>query len=234
MKPIRFGSFVDTLFIQNNSDTSLIKIPLSGNTPVSSITVSPAIISFGTVKKDSTHQLMFTITNSSISVLQIDSLWTKTKYFNVTHMLAFGQIRIGDTTRVTMRFTPDAAREFIDTMFIANNSLVSPLKVALSGNGILTSVTDACAKIPQQFELMQNYPNPFNPSTLIRYALPERSIVRLQVFNMLGQVVAELVNTEQNAGNQSVIWNANVTGGVYLYRISTDKFQTSKKMILLK
>jgi hypothetical protein len=104
-----------------------------------------------------------------------------------------------------------------------------------------TDVQKSFSANPAGFALSQNYPNPFNPSTTIRYALPNQSRVRLQVFNMLGQLVTELVNTEQSAGYQSVIWNANVPSGMYFYRIEAvdvsdqdNRFVSTKEMILLK
>ena len=82
--------------------------------------------------------------------------------------------------------------------------------------------------------LSQNYPNPFNPSTTIRYALPKRSQLKIRIINLLGQVVAELMNTEQAAGYQSIIWNAKVTSGIYFYRITCGNYSKCMKMISLK
>jgi hypothetical protein len=89
--------------------------------------------------------------------------------------------------------------------------------------------------------LDQNYPNPFNPSTTIKYALPERSNVKIDVFNIIGQMVAQLVNSEQEAGYRFVVWNATVSTGIYFYRIeavSTNhpdkKFKDVKKMLMMK
>ena len=87
---------------------------------------------------------------------------------------------------------------------------------------------------------MQNYPDPFNPSTTIQYAFPTRSRVRLAVYNILGQVIADLVDKEQAEGYQSVVWHANVASGLYFYRIEpvsvsdpAERFVNVKKMILL-
>jgi hypothetical protein len=89
-------------------------------------------------------------------------------------------------------------------------------------------------RTPESFSLSQNYPNPFNPVTTIRYALPARTCVKLQIFNMLGQTVAELVGTEQNAGYQSVVWNANVASGIYFYRLTAGSYTMTKKLVLLR
>jgi hypothetical protein len=107
-------------------------------------------------------------------------------------------------------------------------------------NELVTGIAEL-SPLPTEFALHQNYPNPFNPATTIQYALPTRSIVRLVIYNILGQVVKELINTEQQAGYQSVVWNANVASGMYFYRIEATsldnpnkRFVDTKKMLLLK
>jgi len=90
-------------------------------------------------------------------------------------------------------------------------------------------------KLPEAFELMQNYPNPFNPSTSILFALPQKSNVRLEVFNLLGQSVATIFNGNLEAGYHEFIWEAGSTpSGVYFYRLSTDDKSLTRKMMLLK
>jgi len=99
----------------------------------------------------------------------------------------------------------------------------------------LNSLTLQKVVIPSNFELSQNYPNPFNPSTVIKFALPENSKVLLEVYNILGEKVATLINTEMKAGYHSFTFDArNLTSGVYFYRIETSKFKDVKKMILVK
>ncbi len=88
---------------------------------------------------------------------------------------------------------------------------------------------------PTQFELKQNYPNPFNPSTTIAYNLLQNSSVSLEVNNVLGQRVDLLVNAEQEAGNHQVVWDASkFSSGLYFYRLKTEEFLQTKKMILLR
>jgi photosystem II stability/assembly factor-like uncharacterized protein len=90
--------------------------------------------------------------------------------------------------------------------------------------------------IPSVYSLEQNYPNPFNPSTVIEFSLPEDvSNVKLSVYNALGEKVAELVNTSLTAGRYNYQWNAqNVSTGMYIYELRTDKFVSVKKMVLMK
>jgi hypothetical protein len=90
--------------------------------------------------------------------------------------------------------------------------------------------------IPTRFQVFQNYPNPFNPSTKIRFTLPQQALVKLEVYDILGQRIAQLVNTELTAGTHEVLFNAsNLASGIYLYVLNVkDKFFEAKKMILLK
>jgi len=88
---------------------------------------------------------------------------------------------------------------------------------------------------PQGYVLNQNYPNPFNPTTEISFALPNASHVTLEVFNALGQKVATLVDEKKGAGSYQVRWDgAGFPSGVYFYRLETQGFTKTIKMLLVK
>jgi sugar lactone lactonase YvrE len=89
--------------------------------------------------------------------------------------------------------------------------------------------------LPGGFIVSQNYPNPFNVSTIIEYNLPEASDIRLDIYDVLGRMVATLMNQRQPAGIHRLIWQAtNNPSGVYFYRIQTGDYIETKKMLLLK
>ena len=91
------------------------------------------------------------------------------------------------------------------------------------------------ASVVSEFALYQNFPNPFNPETSIRFDLAEASNVTLTIFNIAGQEVATLVNGNMNAGAHTVSFDgANLTSGVYLYRLTAGEFTSTMKMMLLK
>jgi photosystem II stability/assembly factor-like uncharacterized protein len=99
---------------------------------------------------------------------------------------------------------------------------------------ILTSVADN-KNIPEGFKLYQNFPNPFNPTTAIKYELPKESNALLVIYNLLGEKVAELVNTFQKEGKYEVDWNASsFASGIYFCRLEASEFSAVKKLILLK
>ena len=101
-------------------------------------------------------------------------------------------------------------------------------------------IRDRDNTIPNEYTLHQNYPNPFNPSTTLRYALPKQSEIKITIYDMIGRKVRTLVNSSQNAGYRSVIWDATddngkpVSAGIYLYQIQADEYINTKKMVLLK
>ncbi len=85
------------------------------------------------------------------------------------------------------------------------------------------------------FNLEQNYPNPFNPSTIINYTIAKAGTVELSVYNLLGQKVSTLVNSEQSVGNYSINFNAeNLSSGVYFYTLKVDNLTSTKKMMLIR
>ena len=110
---------------------------------------------------------------------------------------------------------------------------------------IITGTNDAldlldASNTPKKFKLNQNYPNPFNPVTTLGYDLPKKGLVNITIYDMLGNVINQLVNEVQNSGYKSTQWNATnnqgqpVSAGIYLYSIEAGEFRQTKKMILVK
>jgi hypothetical protein len=105
--------------------------------------------------------------------------------------------------------------------------------IKTDASGVVAVKSEGSALL--SFTLDQNYPNPFNPTTTIRYYIPERSLVILKIFDLSGQQVAELVNKEQPAGSYTIKWQAGgFPSGVYFYRLQSNNFIETKKLILLK
>ncbi|MCK4655988.1 MAG: T9SS type A sorting domain-containing protein, partial [candidate division Zixibacteria bacterium] len=79
------------------------------------------------------------------------------------------------------------------------------------------------------------FPNPFNPTTEIEFALPKLAHVRLEIYNIMGQKIVTLIDTQLDAGYHSIMWNAgNAATGLYFYRLQADEFVDTKKMLLMK
>ncbi len=100
---------------------------------------------------------------------------------------------------------------------------------------LLTDVEPVNKTVPTAFTLQQNYPNPFNPTTTFEYSITKNSHVVLEVFNVLGQSVARLVDGQLNAGTYRISFDASqLSSGVYLYRLKADNLVQTKKMVLMK
>jgi hypothetical protein len=118
----------------------------------------------------------------------------------------------------------------VDDGFIVGGTTDSPTPVKERPGDIL----------PANFSLAQNYPNPFNPSTTINYDIPSRAQVTIEVFNVLGQQIRQLVNEVQSAGAYSVDWDgrdsngSRVASGVYFYKIHAGEYSETKKMTMVK
>ncbi len=89
--------------------------------------------------------------------------------------------------------------------------------------------------VPSKFALEQNYPNPFNPATTIKYSIPKAQFVTLKVYDVLGKEITTLINKEQAAGSYEVEFNgSNLASGIYLFKLQTNNFVETKKMVLAK
>ena len=89
--------------------------------------------------------------------------------------------------------------------------------------------------VPTVFKLEQNYPNPFNPSTIIKFAVPQRSNVVLKIYDILGSELVTLVNEELESGWYEKVFNASgYASGMYVYRMQAGDYLSTKKMLLVK
>ncbi len=104
---------------------------------------------------------------------------------------------------------------------------------------INTNVTSIKDELPTGFALKQNYPNPFNPATKIDYSIAKPGHVSIIVYDSLGRIVKKLINGYHQVGNYAVVFNSNtiqnrISSGTYFYRIKSDNFVETKKMLLVK
>ncbi|MCU0371822.1 MAG: T9SS type A sorting domain-containing protein [Ignavibacteria bacterium] len=98
------------------------------------------------------------------------------------------------------------------------------------GTGIVNN-----GQVPEKFYLSQNYPNPFNPSATIEFGMQKTGFVSIKVFDMLGREVAVLVNEVRKAGIYTAVFDGSkLTSGAYFYRIETNGFTDTKRMLLIK
>ncbi|MBN1212316.1 MAG: T9SS type A sorting domain-containing protein [candidate division Zixibacteria bacterium] len=122
---------------------------------------------------------------------------------------------------------------------VDNTGLVINTPAYVAGGAVVQMPTavieDDNSLLPNEFALAQNYPNPFNPSTRIEFSLPTAGQAKLEIFNILGQNVATLVNETLSAGNHEIEFDAsNLPSGIYFYRLMHENGSATKKMVLVK
>ena len=101
--------------------------------------------------------------------------------------------------------------------------------------GIPVGVTQTGISTPREFSLSQNYPNPFNPVTNIEFSIPKTGVFKLSIFNAAGRKVTALVNGELSAGRYNYDFDATqLASGIYFYKLESNDFTATKKMVLIK
>jgi hypothetical protein len=157
---------------------------------------------------------------------------------------------------IDLRFviSPDAEEQYVlvDTTFDPRNgSLIfgdtlgtfEYTPIFYSGGftyGEPTGIDENDLPIPKSYNLCQNYPNPFNANTIIKYDLPQDCFIRLEIYDILGQRVRTLAEKFQPAGAYNVVWDGkaeggdNIPSGIYFYRLTSDLYNDTKKMVLVR
>lgn len=159
-----------------------------------------------------------------------------------TRCAGMGKSSISAFIRVAKPTDPVSGPYFCDLN--VNNTTgshdpIDSLQILFDNWRILNAVTTITTKIPVESQLEQNYPNPFNPMTTINFDIAgtpgESPFVRLIIYNALGKEVARIVEQQLAPGKYQVHWLANnFPSGIYYYKLETDKFSESKKMLLVK
>lgn len=131
--------------------------------------------------------------------------------------------------------TEPKSYSFVDTKLNAGKYAYRLKQIDFNGTFEYSNEVEVEFQVPRSFSLEQNYPNPFNPSTTIRFSIPVETDVKLNVYNTLGQEVAQILNGRLKEGFHEVEFEAgNLTSGIYFYRLEADKFVDVKKMIIIK
>ena len=137
------------------------------------------------------------------------------------------------------RVSYDLIGSWVQSLIVSGNNLIA----GTIGGGVwrrrlsemITSVKQVSTQLPDRFVLYQNYPDPFNPTTTLSFCLPSKLHVSLKIFDLAGREVATIVNEELSSGNHTRQWNAaNVSSGVYFYRLQAGSYSEAKKLILLR
>jgi subtilisin family serine protease len=147
---------------------------------------------------------------------------------DISSVISAGPYEIKADESIEIAFSISAG---IDLASIKRSVVNSRLKYS----EVITDVLENNNEIPIEFSLSQNYPNPFNPTTKINFSIKEAGFVKLNIYNMLGEIVTELVSENLEKGFYKYDWNAsNYSSGIYFYSINVNGFNQVRKMALVK
>lgn len=166
------------------------------------------------------------------------SLTGKASGMTLRYLQAGDQLRILVDAHERGRYIAAGGGEILKITGVAAAEYVEAQAADRTGHPVTIGL--AKPPLPVQFSLSQNRPNPFNPQTTIEFSLPLSSPVRLVIYNVAGQVVRTLLESDLPAGVHAVVWDGRndqgieVSSGIYFYQMAAGSFQETKKMVLLK
>ncbi|MBU1317988.1 MAG: T9SS type A sorting domain-containing protein [candidate division Zixibacteria bacterium] len=194
------------------------------------------------------YSFALTNTGEGIDFFHLDAWSEGTWTAELISPATTGYMNSGSVTMVTVRHhIPGSALPFeTDILHLSATSAMSLESTILADTAQVTTTAETSAAgdhdpfIPGVFELFQNYPNPFNPTTRIEFSLERAMDVELSVYNVIGQKIATLTDGFYSAGTYDIEWDATdetgrkVASGIYFYRLTTDDYSRTRKMMLMK
>ena len=232
------------LNITDNSGTQLYRIHSSDTEiPLEQLTEEPAYLKLlGTYDNDLDKLLL--ASGSNLWVYEFDSgqlSYIDSVEGNILTRQAWSmdnsKVAFGGRLSLWHSYNTMKVYDFLNDTIVALSDTAEPL--FWLGDQDL-SIKNSPDVMPSNYFLSQNFPNPFNPVTTLKYDLLEDGLVNITIYDMLGNVVNNLVNDNQSSGHKSIQWDATnnkgepVSAGVYLYKIQAGDFVDTKKMIHLK
>jgi hypothetical protein len=219
-----------------------IKFPMSGSSEIPMAYTSTDEITFPDVAPNSIVSADFVLRN--LGTADLEGSISVPAAFSLSHQ---GQplpndylyvIAPGSTRSYTITYAAgDQVQDINDEIMIMTNDNDLPV-ITIPITLVAVSNTDLVN--PAVTALNGNFPNPFNPTTAIRFSLKEAGLVKLNVYNLKGQLIKSLVKSDMSAGNHQILWNgedergSSVSSGIYLYRMETKDYQATGKMMLMK
>jgi hypothetical protein len=182
------------------------------------------LTSFAGISKNNEVELSWTTaTETNNQGFEIERMNISGEFEQIGYVAGFG------TT------TEPKAYSYIDSELEVGEYTYRLKQIDYDGTATYSEEVNVEVEIPLEYSLEQNYPNPFNPTTTIKYSISKDGFVKLSIYNLLGEEVTTLVNSEQKAGRYEVNFDAaGLASGMYVYRIESVNYSASKKLMLMK
>jgi len=229
---------VPTLLSPADNDTIMINVDATGNYVDQNNNVGVSFSWEGSSDADGHELMYYFVFGGELEMIPVDIAATALLSFEVPYnVLVPAMASIGENV-VSGEWAIGVTDSIPIYQPVPFEFIVTEGRHLVIDAGYALSVDEGL--LPEVFALHQNYPNPFNPVTTIRYDVPEQSHVRMEIYNVLGQKVAVVVNGIQDPGFHAVRWNGTnmygnpLSSGMYFYHIQAGDFRSIKKLILVK
>lgn len=201
--------------------------------PRPEISASPFQYSFDTLAVNDTAFFLLSLFNYGTGNLNISNITSSASQFSITDFPSV--IPQNEFAFARIRFRPDQfSQTFSSTLSVESNDTTIYVNVTGYSNNT-SGVTTISSEIPVEYSLLQNYPNPFNPVTNLEFGISKSEFVTLKIYDNLGKEIITLVNGNLNPGTYRYSFDAaGLTSGLYFYKLETDNFSATKKMLLVK
>ena len=201
--------------------------------PRPEISASPFLYRFDTLAVNDTASLILSLFNYGTGNLNISSISSSVPQFSVTGFPSV--IPQNELSYARIKFRPDQFNQtFTSSLSIQSNDTTIFVNVTGYSNNTI-GVTTISTEIPVKYSLSQNYPNPFNPVTNLEFGITNLEFVTLKIYDNLGKEIATLVNGNLKPGSYKYNFDASgLTSGIYFYKLETDNFSATRKMLLVK
>jgi hypothetical protein len=218
--------------------------------PVEDMTVGSPIahveettINFGDIMIGTSEEFPLTIQNNGdavmIGTINVNGpFWMDSDRDGLTRNMRY-VIPAESSLEIPIVFSPTATGNYSETLTILTDDPDNP-SITVNLVGVCSQVSNEDLVQVYPTKLSGNHPNPFNPNTYIRFSLKEKAPVKLDIYNILGQKVITLANQVMNAGEHSLLWDgkdskgSQVSSGVYFYKMQSNGYQSTRKMVLMK
>lgn len=239
MKKIVISLLFSIVILSNYSDAQTFSFVRTSTPIVVGSTTDTVIVSYAKVINLTNAPIDIRLHRVSVnlpfgwltSICDPETCYEKTMDSTISYIYPPGE------SQVEMHFYPDVHHNGIAYMDVRAHRTSGPDEYYEQTFGATLGVIGIkqISSIVRGFQLKQNYPNPFNPSTKISFSIPLSGIVNLEIFDITGKVVGELINRFLTAGEYEVDFDASkLSSGVYIYRIEASKNVDVKKMVLIK
>lgn len=199
---------------------------------VADLALRPSTLNFGAVAVGDTAHRTLTLMNTGSAWLVLDEIVVSDEYFGELPVEPY--VDVGDSLTVEIIFSPQTVGTTIDTLRIFSNAISGVKTVRCLGAGTAANA-DEESLLPTEFKLHPPYPNPFNPTTTLEFDVPKTQSVALNLYDVSGRLVRELVQQEFAAGRQRVsIDGKEMASGIYFVSMVTGEFQAAQKLVLMK